>query len=94
MKNVYLTRIPPVQSPPASFGILLVDLREGVIVVAQLVEGGLAERDGRLKVGDCIVTVNGKRLKDSVEALALSLSADTVLIQAYTPPTGPRAVLI
>lgn len=98
-KNVFLSRrglasTTRQSSPPLPYGIVLVDCRHGGIVVAHLVGGGLAERDGRLRVGDHILAVNGRRPRDSAEALALTLASSTCFIRAYTPGTSRVVVLV
>mmetsp|Transcript_26692 Transcript_26692/g.61482 ORF Transcript_26692/g.61482 Transcript_26692/m.61482 type:complete len:281 (+) Transcript_26692:65-907(+) len=51
-----------------SVGVILVDAEQGPnhgrVVVLTLVEGGPAERDGRIHPGDLIYSVNGRNVRD------------------------------
>ncbi|XP_019850627.1 PREDICTED: uncharacterized protein LOC109581195 isoform X2 [Amphimedon queenslandica] len=54
------------------------DDKEQSVFITKITPGGLAEKDGRLKAGDCIVSVNGVYINTKAKALD-SLTATTNL---------------
>ncbi|XP_062864546.1 multiple PDZ domain protein [Trichomycterus rosablanca] len=77
---------------PSSLGLTIVggcNTLQGAIVIHELNEGGVAQRDGRLMPGDHILEVNGIDLTTATHEEALSvlrLSAQCVRLSVYRPP--------